>query len=117
MSTELGTSASGPHRLDRMSRPPLWPKRSGAGSLVGSLLSFRVHDHLLRPALFLVIVAPGLKYADVGTDVVGVPMAIDRVDGSSTWPNKGAPTAGRQGERNGLSDVGSDHPIGSERRV
>ncbi len=47
--------------------------------LVGSLLSSRVPDRYLRPAITFVIIASGLKYAGVGTDQLGwilIPMTL-----------------------------------------
>ncbi|HWE55011.1 MAG TPA: sulfite exporter TauE/SafE family protein [Acidimicrobiales bacterium] len=44
--------------------------------LVGSLLSSRVGDRLLRPAIFLVILASGLKYAGLGTDALAASVGV-----------------------------------------
>jgi uncharacterized membrane protein YfcA len=47
--------------------------------LVGSLLSSRVPDRYLRPAITFVILASGLKYAGVGTEQLGwllIPMTL-----------------------------------------
>jgi uncharacterized membrane protein YfcA len=47
--------------------------------LVGSLLSSRVPDRYLRPAITFVILASGLKYVGVGTDQLGwllIPMTL-----------------------------------------
>jgi hypothetical protein len=38
--------------------------------LIGSLLSSRVSDRFLRPAIFLVILASGVKYVGAGTDLL-----------------------------------------------
>jgi len=47
--------------------------------LIGSLLSSRVPDHYLRPAITFVILASGLKYIGVGTTQLGwllIPMTL-----------------------------------------
>ena len=43
--------------------------------LIGSLLSSRAPDRLIRPAITFVIFASGLKYAGVGTTALGVALA------------------------------------------
>ena len=65
--------------------------------LVGSLLSSRVHDRYLRPAIMFVILASGLKYAGVGTTELGwllVPMSLVLV-GVLVTRARGARTAAR----------------------
>jgi uncharacterized protein len=66
--------------------------------LVGSLLSSRAPDKILRPVITFVILASGLKYVGVSTTVLGWTLAIVAVGGLLGWlawtrPWRGSPAA------------------------
>jgi uncharacterized membrane protein YfcA len=53
--------------------------------LVGSLLSSRAPDRLLRPLIGLVILASGLKYVGLGTTELGWTLCILLLVGALAW--------------------------------
>ncbi|HLG68312.1 MAG TPA: sulfite exporter TauE/SafE family protein [Acidimicrobiales bacterium] len=55
------------------------------GVLVGSLLSSRVSDRLLRPAIGVVILVSGLKYVGVGTPELGLATVTLGALGAARW--------------------------------
>lgn len=64
------------------------------GVLVGSLLSSRVNDRYLRPAITVVIFASGLKYVGLGPSEVGAIVAVALLVICVNWMLRA-----RQGER------------------
>ena len=53
--------------------------------LVGALLSSRLSDRHLRPAITFVILASGLKYVGVGPDQLGWTIVAILVAGAAVW--------------------------------
>jgi hypothetical protein len=79
--------------------------------LVGSFLSSRAPDKVIRPIITFVIFASGLKYAGVGTTALGWILVIVLLGGLLTWLaiarpwRNGSTASGRQA--NGSSANGS----------
>jgi uncharacterized membrane protein YfcA len=92
--------------------------------LIGSLLSSRAPDRLIRPAITFVIFASGLKYVGVGTYPLGWIMGTILVAAAGYWlaqtrpwrPRQSQPTAAAPGDaragRAGPVDPVEDLPVG-----
>jgi hypothetical protein len=64
--------------------------------LVGSLLSSRAPDRIVRPVITFVIFASGLKYAGLGTTALGWVLCATLLAAGATWVVVGRPW--RRGE-------------------
>ncbi len=91
--------------------------------LVGSLLSSRAPDRLLRPVITFVIFASGLKYAGVGTTALGWTLAAVLLAAAIVWLAVARPWRNRAAEQltedgsvpvHGVQDADRDH-VGKNR--
>jgi hypothetical protein len=92
--------------------------------LVGSFLSSRAPDRVIRPIITFVIFASGLKYVGVGTTALGWILVVVLLGGALTWltvaqpwRTTSQPLSNNVGTQHGPSPSAPSPPLLAENRV